>query len=292
VTAGFTNLSQDHLDFHPSMADYFAAKATLFDRWTERARIVVDDEWGARLATQAVADDVQTVGVVAEAADWRAEDVVTNRDGSSDFVAVGPFGKVAAGCAIPGGYNVVNALLALALAESVGVPPGLAAPAAAAARVPGRMERIDGGQPYLALVDYAHKPAAVAAALRTLRPLTPGRLITVLGCGGDRDQAKRPLMGRVAAEGSDVLVITDDNPRSESAAAIRAQMRAGVTDASADVREIGDRAEAIFVAVALARPGDTVLVAGKGHEPGQEVAGVVHAFDDRVVLAAAVEASQ
>jgi UDP-N-acetylmuramoyl-L-alanyl-D-glutamate--2,6-diaminopimelate ligase len=291
VSAGFTNLSRDHLDFHPSMADYFATKATLFDRWAERARIVVDDEWGARLATQTVADDVQTVGTVAEAVDWRAEDVVTNRDGSSDFVAVGPFGKVAAGCAIPGGYNVANALLALALVESVGVPPAVAAPAVAAAHVPGRMERIDRGQPYLALVDYAHKPAAVAAALRTLRRLTPGRVITVLGCGGDRDQAKRPLMGQVAAEGSDVLVITDDNPRSESAATIRAQMRAGVTDASAEVREIGDRAEAISAAVAMARPGDTVLVAGKGHEPGQEVAGVVHPFDDRVVLAAALEAA-
>jgi UDP-N-acetylmuramoyl-L-alanyl-D-glutamate--2,6-diaminopimelate ligase len=292
VTAGFTNLSQDHLDFHPSMDDYFAAKATLFDRWAERARIVVDDEWGTRLATQAVADDVQTVGVAVRAADWRAEDVVTNRDGSSEFVAVGPFGKVTAGCAIPGGYNVGNALLALALADSVGVSPAVAAPAVAAAHVPGRMERVDRGQPFLALVDYAHKPAAVAAALRTLRPLTPGRVITVLGCGGDRDQAKRPLMGRVAAEGSDVLVITDDNPRSESAGVIRAQMRAGVTGTAADVREIGDRAEAISTAVAVARPGDTVLVAGKGHESGQEVSGVVHPFDDRVVLGTALEAAR
>jgi UDP-N-acetylmuramoyl-L-alanyl-D-glutamate--2,6-diaminopimelate ligase len=292
VSAGFTNLSQDHLDFHPTMEDYFAAKVRLFDHWAERARIVVDDEWGALLATQAVADDVQTVGVGAETADWRAEDVVINLDGSSDFVAVGPFGKVTSGCAIPGGHNVANAMLALALAESVGVPPAVAAPAVATARVPGRMERVDRGQPFLALVDYAHKPAAVAAALRTLRPLTPGRVITVLGCGGDRDQAKRPLMGQVAAKGSDVLIVTDDNPRSESPGVIRAQIRAGVTDASADVREIGDRAEAIAAAVALARPGDAVLVAGKGHEPGQEVAGVVHPFDDRVVLAAAIEAAR
>jgi UDP-N-acetylmuramoyl-L-alanyl-D-glutamate--2,6-diaminopimelate ligase len=152
------------------------------------------------------------------------------------------------------------------------------------------MERIDAGQPFLAIVDYSHKPAAVEGALRALRPLTQGRLIVVLGCGGDRDRAKRPVMGEVAARGSDLLVVTDDNPRSEDPAAIRAAMLAGVpADVRDRAREVGDRAEAIRVAVAAAGPHDTVLVAGKGHETGQEVAGVVHPFDDRDVLLRAIK---
>jgi UDP-N-acetylmuramoyl-L-alanyl-D-glutamate--2,6-diaminopimelate ligase len=148
------------------------------------------------------------------------------------------------------------------------------------------------GQPFLAVVDYSHKPAAVDGALRALRPLTRGRLITVLGCGGDRDRAKRPVMGEIAARGSDVLIVTDDNPRSEDPAEIRSAMLAGARIVPAaergDVLEIGDRAAAIATAVAAARPGDTVLVAGKGHERGQEIAGVVHPFDDRDVLRAAL----
>jgi UDP-N-acetylmuramoyl-L-alanyl-D-glutamate--2,6-diaminopimelate ligase len=288
AAAGFTNLTQDHLDFHPTMDDYFSAKATLFAGWARQARIVVDDEWGRRLATQATAECVETVGAANGAADWRAEQVVTEPDGSSAFIAVGPRGRFAAGSRIPGRYNITNALLALALLDAVGVDADAAAPAVAAAQVPGRMERVECGQPFLALVDYAHKPAAVEAALDTLRPLTAGRLITVLGCGGDRDRAKRPLMGDVAARGSDVLIVTDDNPRSEDPAAIRAQMRSGVTAGAAEVHEVGDRAEAIAAAVRLARGGDTVLVAGKGHETGQEVAGEVRPFDDRVQLRAAL----
>jgi len=152
------------------------------------------------------------------------------------------------------------------------------------------MERIDAGQPYLAIVDYSHKPAAVDGALRALRPLTKGRLIVVLGCGGDRDRAKRPVMGEVAARGADLLIVTDDNPRSEDPAAIRAAMLAGVPpDLRHRIREVGDRAEAIRAAAAAAEPHDTVLVAGKGHETGQEVAGVVHPFDDREMLRRAIE---
>jgi UDP-N-acetylmuramoyl-L-alanyl-D-glutamate--2,6-diaminopimelate ligase len=157
------------------------------------------------------------------------------------------------------------------------------------------MERVDGDQPFLAVVDYSHKPAGVAGALQALRPLTAGRLIVVLGCGGERDQAKRPVMGRVAAELADVLVVTDDNPRREDPAAIRAAMLAGAREVPADeraeVREVGDRAAAIEAAVAAAGEGDTVLVAGKGHETGQEIAGVVHPFDDRIVLRAALQAA-
>ncbi|MGI8881820.1 MAG: UDP-N-acetylmuramoyl-L-alanyl-D-glutamate--2,6-diaminopimelate ligase [Jatrophihabitans sp.] len=286
TAGGFTNLSMDHLDFHPTMEAYFAAKAALFDRWARRARIVIDDDWGRRLAARAVADDLQTVSVTDPTAGWHAESIAVGADGATVFRAVGPGGAVPAGCRIPGAFNVANALLALSLLDAVGVPPDVAAAAIATAQVPGRMERVDCGQPFLAIVDYAHKPAAVAAAVQTLRPLTPGRLITVLGCGGDRDRMKRPVMGAVAAQGSDLLIVTDDNPRTEDPATIRAAMLAGAAEAapSAEVRDIGDRAEAIAAAVRTARAGDTVLVAGKGHEPGQEIAGVLHPFDDRVEL--------
>jgi UDP-N-acetylmuramoyl-L-alanyl-D-glutamate--2,6-diaminopimelate ligase len=156
------------------------------------------------------------------------------------------------------------------------------------------MERIDAGQPFLAVVDYSHKPAAVDGALRALRPLTRGRLVVVLGCGGDRDRGKRPHMGEIAARGADLLVVTDDNPRSEDPAVIRRAMLEGALavpeSQRGEVREVGDRAEAIAEAVAFAREGDTVLVAGKGHETGQEIAGVVYPFDDRAVLRAALEA--
>jgi UDP-N-acetylmuramoyl-L-alanyl-D-glutamate--2,6-diaminopimelate ligase len=157
------------------------------------------------------------------------------------------------------------------------------------------MERVAVGQPFLAVVDYAHKPAAVAGALRALRPLTTGRLIVVLGCGGDRDRAKRPVMGELAARNSDLLIVTDDNPRSEDPALIRQAMLAGAlavpAHARGEVLEVGDRAEAIGAAVAAAAPGDTVLIAGKGHERGQEIAGVEYPFDDRAVLRAALGAA-
>jgi UDP-N-acetylmuramoyl-L-alanyl-D-glutamate--2,6-diaminopimelate ligase len=156
------------------------------------------------------------------------------------------------------------------------------------------MERVDCGQQFLAIVDYSHKPAAVEGALSALRRLTRKRLIVVLGCGGDRDRAKRPVMGEIAARGADLLIVTDDNPRSEDPATIRRAMLDGALAVPAarrgEVREVGDRAEAIAAAVASARDGDVVLVAGKGHEPGQEIAGVTYPFDDRVVLREAVRA--
>ena len=193
---------------------------------------------------------------------------------------------------LPGAFNVANALVALACLDAVGVPVAVAAGAFARLAVPGRMQRVEAGQPFLAVVDYAHKPAAVAALLDTLRAQVPGRLIVVLGCGGDRDRGKRPLMGAVAAARAELLVVTDDNPRSEDPARIRAAMLAGARSepARGEVLEVGDRREAIRVAVSHARPGDAVVVAGKGHETGQEVRGTKFPFDDAAVLAAVLPA--
>jgi UDP-N-acetylmuramoyl-L-alanyl-D-glutamate--2,6-diaminopimelate ligase len=283
--AAFTNLSEDHLDFHTDMEDYFAAKASLFER-TDRPVVVVDDEWGVRLA--ATMRSPVTVSTTGGEATWRASDVVERPDGSTTFVVHGPGVELSTGCAIPGRYNVANALLALAVLQADGVPADVAAPAVATASVPGRMERIDAGQPFLAVVDYSHKPAAVDGALQALRPLTENRLIIVLGCGGDRDRGKRPHMGEIAARGADLVIVTDDNPRSEDAAAIRRAMLDGALAVPpaerGEVIEVGDRVEAIAAGVVAAGPGDTLLVAGKGHETGQEIAGVVHPFDDRIVL--------
>lgn len=296
AVGAFTNLSEDHLDFHADMADYFAAKASLFDpARTDRAVIVVDDAWGNRL-TELIDGPVETVTTIGERrATWEAVDVVDEANGSTSFRVLGPGVDLKTGCAIPGRYNVANALLALAMLREVGVDPEVAAPAVATAAVPGRMERVDAGQPFLAVVDYSHKPAAVDGALQALRPLTRGRLIVVLGCGGDRDRGKRPHMGEIAARGADLLVVTDDNPRSEEPAAIRRAMLDGALAVPAaergEVLEVAGRAEAIAAAVAAARAGDTVLVAGKGHETGQEIAGVVHPFDDRIVLREAIEAA-
>jgi UDP-N-acetylmuramoyl-L-alanyl-D-glutamate--2,6-diaminopimelate ligase len=289
AVGAFTNLSQDHLDFHAGMEDYFAAKARLFDGRARVPIVVVDDAWGRRLAG-AVGPAAITVSTTGRGAAWWANDVRSLPDGSTAFQVHAPHGDFPAGCAVPGAYNVANAVLALAILDAAGVSAEVAVPAVESATVPGRMERIDAGQPYLAIVDYSHKPAAVEGALRALRPLTKGRLIVVLGCGGDRDRAKRPVMGEVAARGADLLIVTDDNPRSEDPAAIRAAMLAGVpADLRHRVWEVGDRAEAIRAGAAAAEPHDTVLVAGKGHETGQEVAGVVHPFDDREMLRRAIE---
>ncbi|MEO6502261.1 MAG: UDP-N-acetylmuramoyl-L-alanyl-D-glutamate--2,6-diaminopimelate ligase [Jatrophihabitantaceae bacterium] len=278
--AAFTNLSQDHLDFHTDMEDYFAAKALLFDGRARREIVVVDDDWGRRLVKPATV----TVSAEHSAADWHAADVRVLADGSTRFTALGPGWEFAAGCRIPGGYNIANALLAFAILAEAGVEVAEVAPAVAAAQVRGRMERVDGEQPFLVVVDYSHKPAGVAGALRALRPLTAGRLIIVLGCGGDRDRGKRAVMGEVAATEADVLIVTDDNPRSEPPAEIRAAMIAGTRSTPAGQRariiEEGDRRSAIEQAIALAEAGDTVLIAGKGHETGQEVEDVVLAFDD------------
>lgn len=281
AVGAFSNLSQDHLDFHAGMEDYFAAKALLFDGRAAREVVCVDDEWGRRLASSG-----RVTVSLHGAADWHAERIEVAPSGGQTFRARGPDGfEVSLSVRLPGSFNVTNALLALACGHAVGADPGLLARGIATAEVPGRMQRVDRGQDFLAVVDYAHKPAAVAGLLETVRAQVDGRVIVVLGCGGDRDTAKRPRMGAEAAR-ADLLIVTDDNPRSEDPAEIRAAMLRGAREAGgAQLREIGDRAAAIAAAVAAARPGDAVVVAGKGHETGQRVGDVTHPFSDAEVLA-------
>ncbi len=281
TVGAFSNLSQDHLDFHSGMEDYFAAKALLFDGRAAREVVCVDDGWGRRL----VAPGRVTVSLH-ETADWRAEDIEAAQSGAQAFRALGPDGfEVPMTVRLPGEFNVTNALLAMACGHAAGADPRLLARGIGAAEVPGRMQRVDRGQDFLAVVDYAHKPAAVAALLGAVRAQVPGRVIVVLGCGGDRDTAKRPRMGAEAARAADLLIVTDDNPRSEDPAEIRAAVLRGAREAGhAELREIGDRAAAIGAAVAVARAGDAVVVAGKGHETGQRVGDVTHPFSDADVL--------
>ncbi len=297
VVGGFTNLSRDHLDFHPSMADYFEAKARLFDPASRSAAgtavICVDDDAGRAMAARAERPvTVSTTG----AADWTVEATVDLPDGSQEFTAVDPAGvHHRIGIRLPGRYNVANCLVALALLDNVGIAPEQAAPGLAGARVPGRLEPIDRGQDFLALVDYAHKPGALRAVLETLRRApTTRRIAVVFGAGGNRDPGKRAPMGQTAAELADLVVVTDDNPRDEDPAAIRAAVLSGASESLAQARaqvvEIADRSAAIAHAVSWARPGDVVLVAGKGHESGQTAHGRTRPFDDRTELAAALEA--
>ncbi|MEO5708289.1 MAG: UDP-N-acetylmuramoyl-L-alanyl-D-glutamate--2,6-diaminopimelate ligase [Nocardioidaceae bacterium] len=286
--ACFTNLGRDHLDFHADVEDYFAAKASLFTPDRARLGLVnVDDDFGRRLVDQATVP-VRTFSAFGAPADWRATDVVLEPTGSS-FVVHTPSGEsFPARVPLTGDFNVANALCAIAALGEAGFDAAVVADSMGeSGGVPGRLEQVDAGQDFLAVVDYAHKPDAVTAALNALRPLTSGRLVVVLGAGGDRDPGKRPIMGEIAGRLADVLVVTDDNPRSEDPAAIRAALVAGAESVDGhrvELHEVGDRRAAIALAVGLAGPGDTVVVAGKGHETGQEVAGTVHPFDDRVVL--------
>ena len=282
--AVFLNLGRDHLDFHADVEDYYRAKASLFT--PERARLALlseDDEHGRRLARE-TALPVRTFSATGRDADWTAVDVRPGPAGTTYRVR-GPGVDVEAGVPLPGDFNVSNALAAVAACAETGLDPAVVAKGIAeGGGVPGRFERVEAGQPFTVVVDYAHKPDAVRAALDSLRPLTEGRLIMVLGAGGDRDPGKRPIMGEIAARLADVLVVTDDNPRTEDPAAIRAAVLAGARTGPAEVLEEGDRRAAIAVALDRARPGDIVVVAGKGHETGQEIGDVVHPFDDREVV--------
>jgi UDP-N-acetylmuramoyl-L-alanyl-D-glutamate--2,6-diaminopimelate ligase len=296
VTA-FTNLSEDHLDFHADLEEYFQVKSLLFTPLRSRRAVVdVDDEHGRRLVGQATVP-VTTLSPGGRPADWRVENVDAGPDGAR-FDLLSPDGtRVPCSTALAGDFNLANAALAVVTLVTAGLPAHEAAAGVAACHgVPGRMERVpvEGGP--VALVDYAHSPDALERLLVTARDLAgTGRLVLVVGCGGDRDRQKRPAMGAIAARGADVVVLTSDNPRTEDPAAILAAVRAGAEQARADgargelVVE-PDRRSAIRAAVGLARPDDVVVVAGKGHEQGQEANGVVTPFDDRVELRAALQA--
>jgi UDP-N-acetylmuramoyl-L-alanyl-D-glutamate--2,6-diaminopimelate ligase len=292
--AVFTNLSQDHLDFHADIEDYFRAKASLFVPPVIGV-VNIDDRYGRRLASQAPVPVTTFSAAGQEGADWRAADVRSGADGST-FRVIGPGGVEAdVSVGLAGAFNVANTLGALvALVEAgVGLDDAVTG-VAACPGVPGRLERVPAaGLDLTAFVDYSHKPAAVEAVLRSLRPVTRGSLIIVLGCGGDRDRAKRPMMGAAAASLADVAILTSDNPRSEDPLAILAAMLDGVLSVPqperARVIVEPDRAAAIWQAVSLAGPGDVIVVAGKGHETGQYVGGAVLPFDDRQVTAAALE---
>jgi UDP-N-acetylmuramoyl-L-alanyl-D-glutamate--2,6-diaminopimelate ligase len=290
AVAVFTNLTQDHLDFHAGMEEYFLAKRSLFlPRAVETAVVNLDDAYGARLAAE-----LQEAGELrmltfspsgAEGADFRATEVSFDAAGST-FRCLGPGGEVEVRMPLPGHFNVENALAAIGACHALGVPVDEAALAlSGAGRVPGRFEPLDEGQPFAVLVDYAHTPDSLENALGAARRLTEGRLIAVFGCGGDRDREKRPLMGGIAARLSDACVVTSDNPRSEEPSAIIAEILAGITDSEArEVHVEPDRRAAIALAFEAAGPGDTVVIAGKGHEQGQEFAnGQKIPFDDREV---------
>ncbi|MDR7300581.1 UDP-N-acetylmuramoyl-L-alanyl-D-glutamate--2,6-diaminopimelate ligase [Haloactinomyces albus] len=288
AVGAFTNLSQDHLDFHRDLDDYFAAKAMLFDGRSEHEVVCTDTEWGNRL----VGPTTVTVSTVGEAV-WTASDIVATPTGEQRFRASGPDDvRLDIRLRLPGPFNVANGLLAAAVLHAAGVPAAAIERGLAEVDVPGRMERVALGQDFAAVVDYSHKPGAVSAVLDAARAQVTGKVIVVLGCGGDRDAAKRPVMGEAAARRSDLLIVTDDNPRSENPGTIREAMLTGARNVPGGQRgeliEIGDRRAAIAEAVRRAEDGDVVVVAGKGHETGQEVAGVVHSFSDRDELAVAL----
>jgi UDP-N-acetylmuramoyl-L-alanyl-D-glutamate--2,6-diaminopimelate ligase len=302
---GYTNFGLDHLDFHADAADYFAAKARLFDGRCRFEVLNLDDDALRPLFKPAT---ISYSAAGNQDATWWASDVRPSAFGQR-FVAHGAElargGKptksagrisVEAGVALPGRHNVANALLALASLVAVGVDPVVAARGVAGCRgVPGRLEQVSAPGDVLGVVDYAHKPDAIVAALAALRELATargGHLVCVIGAGGDRDEGKRPLMGAAAARGADLVVVTDDNPRTEDPAVVRAAVRAGAEGAAtpAKIIEVAGRRAAIDEAVRLAGPADIVAVLGKGHERGQELNGEVVPFDDRVELTAALTA--
>ncbi len=309
AVGGYTNFGLDHLDFHADEADYFAAKAKLFDGRC-RFEVLNHDDPALRPLVKPATITYSAAGD--PAATWWASAVRPSAFGQR-FLAHGPDGlRVEAGVALPGLHNVANALLALAALVAAGVDPQVAARGIAACPgVPGRLEQVDAPGDILGVVDYAHKPdaiVAVLAALRELASIRGGRLLCLIGAGGDRDKGKRPLMGAAAARGADLVIVTDDNPRTEDPSAVRAAVRAGAeslpmpgpTDGMenpgagrsfAKVIEVAGRRAAIDEAVRLAGPGDVIALLGKGHERGQEVNGEVLPFDDRIELSAALAAA-
>ena len=282
AAALFTNLSQDHLDFHGDMESYFATKARLFESdMTDLAIINADTDWGKRLIGISSAQSIATVGSQGQ---WKIDHVRTETSGQTvfDFTAQGEQHHVV----VPmfGSFNAGNAALCLTALQLLNRDLHIAISALKSLpQVPGRFEVAWHSDDKLAIVDYAHTPDAIEKVLKEIRAVQPKRIITVFGCGGDRDPAKRPIMGQVAASQSDIVIVTDDNPRSEDPASIRNAILAGIDSAQVSVEVIPDRRLAIRQALILAEPGDVIAILGKGHETGQEIAGVVTPFDDREV---------
>ncbi|MGA0003772.1 MAG: UDP-N-acetylmuramoyl-L-alanyl-D-glutamate--2,6-diaminopimelate ligase [Candidatus Nanopelagicales bacterium] len=279
----FTNLTQDHLDFHGSMDNYFAAKALLFTpEFSKQAIICTDDDWGLKLAAQTKIPLV-TVGANG---DWKTTRANSNAEGMTiQQIDIQNSDSISISVNMLGSYNATNAACALAASQLLGLPMSTGLESLKKVRsIPGRLEKVSINSPGTAIVDYAHTPDAVATVLTVIKDANPKRIITVIGCGGDRDALKRPLMGKVAAQLSDIVIITDDNPRSEDPAVIRKSVLDGTTNCPAQVLELGNRRIAISKALKLAEPGDVIAVLGKGHETGQEIAGNVSPFDDRLVI--------
>jgi UDP-N-acetylmuramoyl-L-alanyl-D-glutamate--2,6-diaminopimelate ligase len=286
AVVGFTNLSQDHLDFHETMDKYFEAKAALFTfEYADLAIINIDDSYGRKLQEKTELP-VITLSRTNTQANWHYGDISSEYYGAQIAIR-GSGGILIEGKVnLHGGYNYDNLLMAVAIAVESGIDPiDIASSLPKLRGASGRLEAVALGQKFAAFVDYAHSPDAVARVLETARELSKGRVIGVLGCGGDRDRSKRSAMGRALDVGSDVAIFTSDNPRSESAEEILKEMTVGIESASV----ISDRAQAIRSAVNEAGDGDVVIILGKGHETGQDIAGVVHSFDDRIELAKAIE---
>ena len=290
--AGFTNLTQDHLDFHGDMENYFAAKSALFKyEKADLALINIDDPYGKRLA-ESTELPVITLARFNEKANWRFIDIASATK-SAQLKIRGSAGiLIETTTTLRGSYNFDNLLMAIAIAVESGVDPiDIAAIVPHISGAAGRLEDVSVGQDFAAIVDYAHTPDAVTNILKSLREFTSGKIIAVLGCGGDRDAGKRAVMGKSLHDNADVSIFTSDNPRSEDPEAILQAMTSGVS-ISEPSRVISDRAAAISYAVSIASAGDTVAVLGKGHEIGQEIKGQIFDFDDRLVLAQAIEAKR
>lgn len=295
AAAGFTNLSQDHLDFHADMEDYFEAKRSLFvPERVERGAVNVDDPYGRRLFEKVEIPCI-AFGHSGDAG-VRAVNVDLQPDGS-EFDLVTPTGTRRLSVTLAGAFNIYNCLAAAAIALQAGLSlEAIESGLTSIASVPGRFESVTRGQPFAVVVDYAHTPDSLDNVLRAARRLTeaqgsPGRVLCVFGCGGDRDRGKRPLMGAVAARSADFVVVTSDNPRTENPIAIIDEILEGVIAHRPQGPDavLPDRREAITEALRAARPGDVVVIAGKGHETGQRFATVTHPFDDRVVAAEALD---
>jgi len=281
AAVGFTNLTQDHLDYHHTLAEYAAVKKRLFTDFTVSARVIdTDDDFGATMAEE-FADAItvgRRCGVSLQTVDERPSAEGTR----FELVVAGE--RVAVRLPLAGGYNVNNALMAAGCALSAGIPLAtVVAGLEAAPQVPGRLERIDEGQPFSVLVDYAHTPDSLDKASAAVKRVTEGQTIVVFGCGGDRDPSKRPLMGAAAARHADLIIVTSDNPRSEDPTSIITQIEPGLATCRARYEIEVDRQTAILRALALAQPGDSVLIAGKGHEDYQIFADETVHFDDREV---------